>query len=1262
MRTALLADASDLVAWAARLDSQSTLPELVRRLVHGTVASSDIVRANVPSGEAIQHRGWDGTLSVKAGNAFVPEGASAWEMSVRKDVKVKADKDYGKRTGDAAGLDPKQTTFVFVTLQRWDGKEEWVRDRMREGAWKEVRAYDADSLAQWLELAPAVHVWLSMRLGKLVEGAIDVDEFWEDWSGATRPPLDERFLLAGRSSVVERLREWFGQPPAPLEFQASTKDEALAVLTAAMRSLPPDERDRHLARTVIVRDLTAWRQIAASKQPLALVQAFDSSEAAAAAVRNGHRSIVVLDRAYQASESTFVVPRLDKGAAARMLVEGGVPEEDAHERASLAQKSLTSFRRKHAVSPAMQQPAWAHPAAGPSLVPALLAGAWNEGVAGDCSAIASLANAEYASLGPLLKRWEQEVDPPLGKVGDAWYVTSKEDAWGLLSRFFTGREFQRLEGVVLNVLGTPSPSFDLPARERWTAGALGRIAPHSGLLREGLADTLALMGARGQVSGGRGLTAGDHATAIVHKLLERANTDWRIWASLAPLLGLLAEASPDTFLAALEDGLRGERPVVGRLFADTDDALFSSSPHTGLLFALESLAWSPDHLGRVAIALGRLAMVDPGGKLMNRPDNSLRDIFLVWHPNTAATLDQRLGSLDALRRREPEVAWRLLCRLLPENHSSGRNTPTPRWRDWAPSPRPPMTNLEYLRGIREIASRVIEDVGQSGARWEQVLRALAALPQEQHDAVVSCLARIKPELLPPDDRRTICDALRSIVSHHRSFSDQDWALPTDRVEVLDKLCQRLEPQDLTRRLGWLFVDRPDLPEGERSDWRAYEKRVAEERDKAVRAVFASVETQGVVDFAKSVDRPAQVGVAFGQSELGQEAEDGVLSECLAADVAALAQFARGFVFGRVASQGREWAEKKLEAVPLAWRAEQSGEFLTCLPCDGRTWDCAERVGPDADAQYWRRAYALGIIDPADIERAVRKLLQYGRPYTAIEALAFAVHRKATVAPALIADVLEQSLRVDPSGDTPLGSFGYHASKLLASLEASKEVDEKRIAGLEWALLPVLSRDQHVPKLLHRELARDPALFAEVLSFVYRGEHDEPREGTPDQVERAQRAWQLLHSWRSLPGTQPNGALDAAALSDWVRKARELVSASGRRGIGDQQIGQALSSAPPGADGAWPHESVREVIEQCESDDLEQGFAIGIYNSRGVVSKSLTEGGAQERLLSEQYAAHAAAVSSRWPRTAAVLRGLASTYQRDAEREDQDTELRGQLGM
>ena len=136
------------------------------------------------------------------------------------------------------------------------------------------------------------------------------------------------------------------------------------------------------------------------------------------------------------------------------------------------------------------------------------------------------------------------------------------------------------------------------------------------------------------------------------------------------------------------------------------EILRASALHTGLLWALEMLAWSPDHLTRATLLLGRLARIDPGGRSANRPAESLRSIFLSWHPQTAASVDQRFVAIDLLRQREPDVAWRLMRNMLPEGGTIATPTPVPRWRDWLVSSDQRPTRLEVHKVVSEVVERL----------------------------------------------------------------------------------------------------------------------------------------------------------------------------------------------------------------------------------------------------------------------------------------------------------------------------------------------------------------------------------------------------------------------------------------------------------------------------------------------------------------------------------------------------------------------------
>jgi hypothetical protein len=132
------------------------------------------------------------------------------------------------------------------------------------------------------------------------------------------------------------------------------------------------------------------------------------------------------------------------------------------------------------------------------------------------------------------------------------------------------------------------------------------------------------------------------------------------------------------------------------------------------------------------------------------------------------------------------------------------------------------------------------------------------------------------------------------------------------------------------------------------------------------------------------------------------------------------------------------------------------------------------------------------------------------------------------------------------------------------------------------------------------------------------------------------------------------------LRAWVTRARELAVARGRGKIGDQYIGQVLINYPEGADGAWPHEAVRELLEEVASEHLERGISIGIFNSRGMVQRAIGEGGAQERTIVERYAGYARLLRDGWPRTARLIRAIANSYEAEARGEDTQAELEEDL--
>lgn len=1249
-------DATDLNQWANRRDAQARLPQLLRRLIHATVQQPR--RVGFPSGESVQMGGWDGIVDADVGNTFVPDGFSVWELGVNRDVKGKADSDYQKRCTNPLGVVPTETTFVFVTPRRWGRKDDWVREKNDEGIWAEVRAYDADDLEQWLELAPAVHAWLAQLVGKWSEDAQDLGSLWNEWTNSTSPPMNVQLHLAGREKEVDKIQDWLNGSPLKLTVQADSQEEAISFFAAVIQAMPEERREEYLSRCIIAQNKSSWRYFGSTQDPLILIPAFDQLKS----LPRGHHILVPISTETRPSKDALQLPRPDRAGFRQALVDMGLSEERAYGLTKESRRSLCVLRRLLAVAPEIHSPDWAKPENARSLIPVLLAGAWDDTKEADREAIAELARKPYEEVVANLARWRSSSEPPIRQVGNIWQLVSREDSWHLLSRFLVRDDLEAFKGVAISVLGTSDPRYELPPAQRFAASVYGKELPHSGFLRQGLAETLAILAARGLPSNIQDtMSAQDRVNAIMYQLLG-SDADWQRWASLAPQLPTLAEAAPEAFLEAVDQGLVGDSPVLLGIFAE--EGLMGSSPHTGLLWALETFAWEPTYLSQVALILAKLARLDPGGKILNRPFNSLREIFLCWNPQTPATLEQRLRVIDTLLVREPEITWKLLCSLLPEI-SGGNSNPIhrPRWREWSTTSNSDMTWPQYWKSIDAIVERVLSNTGTRSERWCDVIKHIESLPPELRQRTINYLDEVDIINIQPADLAKIWNSLREVIHDHRKYADAAWAMPTEIVDRLYLVYQKFEPQDLIYRYAWIFSFNPHLLNCLDRDWDMRLAKIEKTRAEAAGEAFSQGGLTILLELAEYVE-PRLLGSSIAKIETIAEVEAELLKATLEQDNRALNELAIGFVYTRLGIAGWDWAEEMLSlAKTEQWSSRQSLNFFLGLPFKQRTWNLLVSFGEEVERLYWQ-AIPADCVHQDEGEIAIRKLLKVNRPYAALNLTGMRLSDNdeiVSLPPSLLVNILEKAALVDFSTEKPMpdtSCMDYHVEKIICTLERSNVVEDHEIARLEWIYLPILAHSERQPKLLHQELSRDPLFFAEILKFVYKSENEQDDDTEPKEVviTRAELGSQLLASWHQVPGLTEEGRVDLEQLRTWVLQARAAYQESGRGEIGDQKIGEVLAYAPKAPDGIWPDVAVQEIVEEVSSRELELGIELGVYNQRGVWSKSIGEGGLQERQLAETYRNYARSVEDTYPRTAAMLRRIADGYDSDAHREDIRAEL------
>lgn len=1251
--------AEDLADWANRLDGAASLPTLLAHLIRATHGPA--VKRRFPADEGTRNSGWDGYTCAKQASTYVPKDKAGWEMSSRRsEIAQKATEDYQKRTAKPAPLEPKTSTFIFVTLRHWPKKDKWAKDRRSEGVWHDVLAYDGDDLVHWIEETPAVGLWLARRLGKRPDGIRELDEVWEEWSLATQWPLTEDLVLSDRDEDAIEVLRWLRDQPSVLSIQTTTTEEVVAFFHATIGMLPDEMAAHYRARCLVATDAEAARALLNAPAPLILVLTEPEPGLARSLTERGHFVLQAYDDRPVAHGEVRALERPSREGIAGALTDAGIPEPRAEALARDSARNLAILRRLIPSSPG-RLPAWAQEPPPRSLIAALLAGGWDEEFESDKTKVAELSGKPYDQVTATLVPYVGKCDSPLRKIGSTWRMASPHDAWMLLAPHLTATDLERFQAVAHEILGSIDPRYDMDPSDRWMASVHGVHPEYSELLRHGVGEVLillALWGDRVQMVP----DARRCADGIVSKLLQ--NADQRRWWSLSRDFRLLAEASPGAFLDAIEDSLDQNDPPIRALFNAEEGSAFGREYLSDLLWALEALAWSPDLLPRVTLVLARLDAIDRlQARYTNRPSNSLRQIHLLWLPQTYAPLDQRLRALDLIRKRESDAAWKLMLGLLPRGHEWSTRSPLPRWRDFTVGKPEVVTWPLIRRGAAAISESLLSDVGLNAFRWQELLDRLTDFaPEGKAEKALTVLEDAEPQIKDKEDRSALWAHLRGLLHRHRQIPDAEWTIPAGLLDRLEGIYGRFEPTDPLEQVAWLFEQGVKLPNPSHEGWQAQERQIEDARRQATQELFAEHGTGGILKLAQLVPTAGYIGKALFEAGLQDADLDALLETSLRSGDDRQHDFAHGLIISVFRERGEPWAG----ALIAKARAERWGDtalliILRALPWERWTWDQAAQPGEEVETAYWRGVPVLWMGEDSEgLAFAVRKLISVDR---ARDALQLAGRTQENRLPSeLLVGVLQEAARQsfkNDSGANETTMFQHFVAKILTELDKRPDVDDDTVVRLEWTYLTLLEYSSRPAKALLKALSEQPSFFVKVLSAVFKPSEEsgvvDPEPRDPDRAGTAEQAYRLLELWDRLPGSREDGTIDGQVLETWIKEARLLAKRVGREDVADRRIGTMLSASPIGADDAWPAEAVRDVIDLFRSKPMIEGFQDGKFNRHGVTSRMPRDGGNLERNEAIKYRSWAAAIGYEHPHTAKALDALADGYEHEARRHDEDAE-------
>ena len=862
----------------------------------------------------------------------------------------------------------------------------------------------------------------------------------------------------------------------------------------------------------------------------------------------------------------------------------------------------------------------------------------------DKQVVEQLTNENYSDWISGIRGILQQTESQLTLKNGIWTVNKRKGLWQTLGENLFDEHLDRFKQIVVDVLKEPDPQFELPSEERYAASIHGKVLKHSYALRKGLAESLALLGSQPEAL--KNCSRGKAETITIISIREIfKDSDWVLWGSLNSLLPTLAEAAPGEFLRAVENALNKKPCPFDELFSQEGSGTTGGNYMTGLLWALETLAWDEQYLVQATVLLGKLAWHDPGGNWGNRPDNSLRTIFLPWLPQTIASVDKRKVAIQTLQRECPKIAWKLLLDLLPNQHQTSMGSHKPVWRkiipdDWEKG----VTNKDYWDQISSYADLVVEAAKGDFVKLNELISNLDNLPKPSFDKLLEYLKSTEIKDSSEEKRIPLWTALVKFTIKHRRYSDADWALSPELVEKIEQVAKNLTPQKPKNLYRRLFNEGSMELYEEKGDWQEQEKKLERCRQDAIRKIIADGGLKAVLQFAETVGYPQEVG-----GSLGVVAEDDVdsviLPDLLETEDEKLALLARGFIWARRWTKGWEWVD---QIDTSGWSNVQIGKFLSCLPFTKDTWQYSEKLLREFEVEYWSRVSVNPYQAKDNLNLVIDKLIKYNRPNAAISCLHRILHDKKPLDKTKAIDALLKAV----SSDEPAYSMdAYNTVEIIEALQDDPEVNQDDLFKIEWAYLPLLTGPgrQASPKLLEQKLASEPDFFCEAIRLLYRSknEAESAKEPTEQQQMIAQNIWRLLEDWRTPPGMQPDGSFSGDSFKAWLNVVKRECKQSGHLGVALSTIGKVLIHSIADPSGLWVHKVVAESLNAEDAERMRNGFEIGILNSRGVHFVDPT--GKPEKELAAKYRQQAEEVENAgYYRFAITLKSLADSYENESE--------------
>lgn len=874
-----------------------------------------------------------------------------------------------------------------------------------------------------------------------------------------------------------------------------------------------------------------------------------------------------------------------------------------------------------------------------SVIFALLCGEWTDSEA-DQLFIQELCGYSYEQFWMELEPYFNSEDPlvieSITHRGKIKQIAAYEDVWQELNNRIQSTIWDHFDKLFIQTISTKIhthlPYGDLLLQQK-------NDKTCSSALIEGIIRTMILRACYSTRAEDQ-----NQVDYIVRELLKNIK-DENDWINLSDIIMDLCEASPEQVLSKLEYELTNSNSGLECLFpVEKTTRRYSTDAYLNYLWAAENLLCQKQYAARTVEWLWSLD--DSWKPDINKQTvvDLLERVFCLWS-NTCALNIQEKVELMAKAAKRHERVWNVLVKELPSSFSTTLELSKPTYRDI--DEQNPITIEEYRDCLKQYLVLCISLCWGRADRWVELLNSLEHFESKEIEDVLSILEK-QIEEKNDEFRHMIKEKIRRIISNHRHYTDADWFMGEEKLELFEKCLLSININIQEYEYLYLFNAEWDFPllypvaNDNETNEQLREKEIKEKVDEFE---AKGLQINYLISLAsEEMNENSSLGEVLARYFCRGNFQQGIFCDLISHRIGT--QQIRQYIVTLI-RMGEQIDLCEILRL-IDYNVENLPYLSTVISCDIITqFDNAIILQQeDTIKEYFWKHERINVTETADEDTCMRLIAEcckYGDLRNAINLL-FELHSR--IKPINVFEGLKSSLKCKGNPDSMTGYYIKHILKYCRENTTQAILLRTSIAAIEWQCRNLLKWEDM--ECVQIEIKEDPTLYAAIVNIIYK------KEGEKEDPEKQKLAQQFLSAFRKVkfcPG-QTNGDVDKKKLQQWADGLKMSLENQNQSYLWAHLMGKLIAYSPIGKDGFEPCEEIREFIEDNGTEEMLSAYIGEIITRRGVFSLSA---GDNEQHIAQKYNTIANKFNTVYPKTAQIYYRLRDFYFRESEHDRKQAE-------